>query len=332
MRIGLNSVSPHPTIMPEPRFTVARVSVARVTDEVLLQDLRRVAGELSQGSVTERQYREHGTYDPMTLIRRFGSWNEALTGAQLDVYVKSLSDEALLADLRRVADSVSPASVSKSHYRDLGNHDFGTFIDRFGSWSSALAAAGLELSKHTGISDERLFSNILVLWEHYGRQPRRRELEKAPSTISPASYWRRFKSWTVALEQFADYMNVRDSGEQLAAAENDSAPSETQERQSPHQLDAEPETFDSNAVSPSPLPPRRRGPRDPTLRLRWRVLTRDSFRCRGCGASPAIGGPPLHVDHIVAWSLGGDTVIENLQTLCASCNLGKSDLPISDAG
>ena len=317
--------------MPEPRFTVSRVSGARVEDEALRQDVRRVAADLSQVTVTERQYREYGTYNPMTLISRFGSWNGALTRAGLDVYVKTLSDDALLSDLRRVSEAVLPESVSKSRYRDLGNHDVGTFLDRFGSWRSALDAAGLQVSKHAGISDDRLFANILALWEHYGRQPRRRELENSPSTISQGPYWRRFKSWTVALEQFAAYMNARDARDQLDAVDNASEPSGTQALRSPDQPDAALQRSGSDAASPSPIAPRRRGPRDPTLRLRWRVLNRDRFRCMSCGASPATGGPPLHVDHIVAWSLGGDTVIENLQTLCASCNLGKSDLPVTDA-
>jgi 5-methylcytosine-specific restriction endonuclease McrA len=67
--------------------------------------------------------------------------------------------------------------------------------------------------------------------------------------------------------------------------------------------------------------------RDPSLRLRWRVLQRDNFKCCGCGASPAITlGVELHVDHIHPWSEGGETVLENLQTLCSKCNLGKSNL------
>jgi 5-methylcytosine-specific restriction endonuclease McrA len=34
----------------------------------------------------------------------------------------------------------------------------------------------------------------------------------------------------------------------------------------------------------------------------------------------------LHVDHKTAWANGGETVLENLQTLCSKCNIGKSDL------
>ena len=67
--------------------------------------------------------------------------------------------------------------------------------------------------------------------------------------------------------------------------------------------------------------------RDINLRLRFLVMKRDDFKCCMCGRSPATTpGLELHIDHIVPWSKGGETVIGNLQTLCSDCNLGKSDL------
>ncbi len=67
--------------------------------------------------------------------------------------------------------------------------------------------------------------------------------------------------------------------------------------------------------------------RDPSLRLRYRVLARDNFSCVQCGASPAKDpSVELHLDHILAWSKGGETTYENLQTLCFKCNLGKSNV------
>ena len=61
-------------------------------------------------------------------------------------------------------------------------------------------------------------------------------------------------------------------------------------------------------------------------KLRYTVLKRDNFKCCACGASPAKDpSVELHVDHIVPWSKGGETTIENLQTLCSKCNIGKSD-------
>jgi len=34
----------------------------------------------------------------------------------------------------------------------------------------------------------------------------------------------------------------------------------------------------------------------------------------------------LHVDHVMPYSKGGETVLENLQTLCLKWNIGKSNL------
>jgi 5-methylcytosine-specific restriction endonuclease McrA len=59
--------------------------------------------------------------------------------------------------------------------------------------------------------------------------------------------------------------------------------------------------------------------------LRYRVLSRDDSRCTRCGATPQTHGVSLHVDHIVPVSMGGKTELANLQTLCAPCNLGKSN-------
>ena len=67
--------------------------------------------------------------------------------------------------------------------------------------------------------------------------------------------------------------------------------------------------------------------RDINLRLRFLVMKRDNFKCCICGRSPATTpGLELHIDHIKPWSKGGETVINNLQTLCQDCNLGKSNL------
>jgi 5-methylcytosine-specific restriction endonuclease McrA len=58
--------------------------------------------------------------------------------------------------------------------------------------------------------------------------------------------------------------------------------------------------------------------------VRYQVLSRDNSRCRRCGASSRTHGVVLHVDHIIPVSKGGKTVLNNLQTLCEACNLGKS--------
>ena len=205
-----------------------------------------------------------------------------------------VSDEELLADLRAIAASLGKTTIGQRDYRRLGQHDDSTASRRFGTWNNALIAAGLSLSNEVDISDDRLFENLLILWQHNGRQPRRSELAQEPSTISQTPYSRRFGSWSGALGAFVEYANSSDSEAPIAQ--------------------------DSST-------PRRKTGRDPSLRLRWHVLQRDRFSCCACGASPAHNpGVELHVDHVVAWSKGGETVLENLQTLCSVCNLGKSNI------
>lgn len=65
--------------------------------------------------------------------------------------------------------------------------------------------------------------------------------------------------------------------------------------------------------------------RDISNSLRVKVLMRDGATCRLCGIRPEQGAQ-LHVDHIIPWSKGGETTLDNLQILCSKCNLGKSDL------
>jgi len=206
-----------------------------------------------------------------------------------------VKDDDLLTDLKRVAESLGSITVPQEKYGKLGTYDYSTLIRHFGSWNKALLAAGLSLSNRVNIADEELFENLLYLWEHYGRQPRRRELALSPSTISQTPYNRRFGSWTLALQAFVEYAN-------------------SSEIESPNV-----------AVETYPRSQKKTG-REPSLRLRWRVLQRDRFTCCGCGASPALTpGVELHVDHVLPWSKNGETMIENLQTLCSSCNIGKSN-------
>lgn len=65
-------------------------------------------------------------------------------------------------------------------------------IRRFCSWNEALLLAGVALSNEPNISDETLFENILVLWQHLGRQPsdgksaRQAAFDRAVSQLSVA--------------------------------------------------------------------------------------------------------------------------------------------------
>jgi hypothetical protein len=52
--------------------------------------------------------------------------------------------------------------------------------------------------------------------------------------------------------------------------------------------------------------------------IRLAVFKRDGGKCRSCDATEQ-----LEFDHVLAWSKGGRSTIENLQLLCRSCNAAK---------
>jgi len=55
------------------------------------------------------------------------------------------------------------------------------------------------------------------------------------------------------------------------------------------------------------------------LATRRTAFARDGRRCRQCSAT----GTVMHLDHIYPWSKGGSNDLDNLQVLCAVCNMAK---------
>ena len=218
-------------------------------------------------------------------------------------------------------------SLSYSEYQDRGKHPPSTFARRFGSWSHALKKAGLaQISHPKQFTDEELFRNLEEIWVKLGRQPRYEEVEKPISKFSNGTYAKRFGSWRNALEKFVAYVNEEDDVTPDNVTECIEVKSE-KEPEAKKKFD-EKRIVTANAtedieVRPAKEPKTKRGI---NLRLRVKVLMRDKSHCRFCGRSPDTDNIKLHVDHIKPWSKGGETVLENLQTLCSDCNIGKSNL------
>lgn len=206
-----------------------------------------------------------------------------------------ITDEELLNDLKKVAKILDKKILTMKIYSKHGKFNVTTVIRRFGTWNEALKQINFEGGNIINYSDEELFKNILQVWQHKGSQPVRRDLAIAPSKISQWPYNRRFNSWSHALQSFIEYT------------------SQNEVQSIYHPINSIQKNKKTN--------------RDPSLRLRYKVLARDHFTCKQCGASPAKNSfVELHIDHIIPWSKGWETVFENLQTLCQKCNLGKSNL------
>lgn len=66
------------------------------------------------------------------------------------------------------------------------------------------------------------------------------------------------------------------------------------------------------------------------LGLRFEILKRDNFTCAYCGRNPIKDEVKLVIDHITPYSKGGKTIKSNLIASCEECNLGKSDVLLSE--
>lgn len=215
---------------------------------------------------------------------------------QLESYNRNVPDEELINDLLRVAKELEQNKVTIDQYNERGKFHNTTLTRRFGSWFKSLEKAGLEKTRTLNITNDELFENLVEVWTSLGRQPKYNDLTKNISKYSSGTYEKRFGSWRKGLETFVAWVN-----------------------------DGKIPEFNNDTVSVTT----KKTPRNINWRLRAMVLMKDGAKCKLCGVTPQ-DGARLHVDHITPWSKGGETVYENLQILCETCNIGKSNIEIND--
>ncbi|MFW6158578.1 MAG: homing endonuclease associated repeat-containing protein [Planctomycetota bacterium] len=130
---------------------------------------------------------------------------------ELEDNLRGAADKELLDELRRCARRLGRDTVTIAQYRENGRGHPCTVRRRFGSWTKALARAGLQPSRSKiGISEEELFEDLRVLWISLGRQPKYSEVGSPNSRYSAGTYQNRFGSWTKALRAFVDWINRAD--------------------------------------------------------------------------------------------------------------------------
>jgi hypothetical protein len=300
-------------------------SAQGVSSEELLDDLKKVLKQINKPTVTSVEYREHGKYGSKALVKRFGqSWFDVLNAAGLSATRSKLNipSAEMLEDIRRIASQLNKQTLTQHEYEDSGGRfSSSTICKRFGdSWFRAIEAVGLERSRTYGVTNDEYFQNLAEIWTKLGRQPLYREIEKPFSKYSTGAYEVRFGSWRKALEAFVAYMNAKENASDGVEPIVKKAPP------IPKSIKCQPFT------SPGERPPIvHKTKRQVSDRLRFRVFYRDGMTCRICGKSRAKHHDlELVVDHIIPWSKGGETIFENLQTLCQPCNGGKGDLGQSE--
>jgi len=215
----------------------------------------------------------------------------------------------IVEELEKVAKYFDYADFREDDFGSLSTISYYSVVRAFGTWEKAmlflsehLKKKGIDFkitSRRTPYTNEEMFAEMERIWFLLGHRPSRNEWTSSQPNISFDAIYRRFGSWKSACLQFIEYK----SGEPISI-----------EKDIPEKK--APKTEATKIAKTRTIP----------LNVRIKVMSRDNFRCVFCGKSPATEiGTRLHIDHIIAFSKGGTNAIENLQTLCEQCNIGKSD-------
>lgn len=233
--------------------------------------------------------------------------------------LNEFSELKILCELEKAAEHFNYIEFGRRDFDKVANISSSVVRSRFnGSWTKSLEALkkqlqqkGLSLSPRLHapnriFSDKQLFNEMERVWQDVGQRPSRAEWEAAQPRISYNTYKQRFGGWTNACMKFIEH---KMGGSILVDNEPHVGVKKI------HRSETKNSGKDNAILS-----------RSVTLSVRLKVLERDAYRCIFCGRSPATDvGVRLHIDHRFPFSKGGSSTIDNLQTLCQDCNLGKSD-------
>ena len=109
-----------------------------VTDTELLLDLQRVSNETGKQSLTIAEYKEHGRYDPSTIIRHFETWNKALSIAGLQISNRQYADRELFDNLAELWIKIGHQPSRRDLSLFQSPISYKAYERRFGKWSVAL--------------------------------------------------------------------------------------------------------------------------------------------------------------------------------------------------
>lgn len=292
------------------------------TEEQLFDEIKNIWSEIGRRP-TYSEFRKKANFGTKIYEKRYGSWTKAIEvfcAANVNYQSSSkgigfnATKDLLIQELQKIQQENSLEVLNQGDYEKYGGkYSVQTFYNHFGSWKAAKIAAGLKIGRALPEKLE-LYDELQRVWEQLGRQPLFSEM-KALSKFSPKTYSLKFGGWTKAIYSFIEYMSI-DTQEDSQEEINDNVTIVSLIEKEPEKSSI----INNENVNIIKM----KTPRTVSTRLRFKVFMRDKFACQYCGKTPE-DGIKLEADHVVAYSNGGETVLENLKTACWACNNGKSN-------
>lgn len=296
-------------------------TMPNISKNEIVKDILRVDKIINKSKLTKNDYSKFSRVSKNTVSKYFGSWHNALVDAGLEnksnkktlsrklkkQQGKFMSDNEIINELKKTAKKIGKNSITATELdKNSKIISYSTVRNRFG-WQKALKIAGLKLSSlGKRYSNQECFENLLNVWTFYKRQPKGSEMNKKPSIVGLKAYTDRWGSWNASLEAFVNEVN-----KDISQSDSTKIPSF-------------PKVSNNYRKRKTILKDEDR--REIKMGLRYKILSKDNFKCIICGNSPATDPTcKLHIDHIIPFSKGGKTTIKNLRTLCNKCNIGKSN-------
>jgi len=105
----------------------------------LISELRRVAENLGQDTISRRQFAYHGRVSAGLVERRFGTWKKALeaAGLQANDRFKKLAEVDLEAEFRRVHAKLGTAPT-RNEFAIESSYSPTVYDKRYGTWSKTV--------------------------------------------------------------------------------------------------------------------------------------------------------------------------------------------------
>jgi SOS-response transcriptional repressor LexA len=166
--------------------------------DVLIAELQRLADQINHPPGL-RDMNQYGAHSSKTYQKKFGSWNNALRAAGLEINAETNIDKSdLIDELRRLAKELDRTPTSRD-MADQGKYGTATYTHKFGSWNDAVQEAGLEVVRRRDVPRHDMISEIQRLADELGEPPAVYQM-RDQGKLGVTTISREFGTWNDALE------------------------------------------------------------------------------------------------------------------------------------